>query len=600
MNSNRRIYWTLGVLLVLSAAARGFIAGFIELGNDEVYYWTYAKFPDLSHFDHPPMVGWVIQIFTLNLRFDSEFFIRLASVVLGTASTFLMFLIGKQVKDALTGLYAAILYTTSFYGFILCSTFILPDTPQVVFWLLTIYFLARSLPDRDLSRKSRNLLFFAGIAAGFALLSKYHSIFLMTGAFFYMLFYNRKWFGAKETYGAFLAFILMFYPVIFWNISNDFITLKFHGSRVGITETGIQPTYFLTEVVGEFFYNNPVNVLIILFAFIALARRKDILEKPYQRLILWISVPMVLLFLGFSLFRSTLPHWTGPAYLGFLVIAAAYLSGVKGRTKRRYLLPWPLVVSLIFSAGVITVAVSQVRSGWIPLKKWKVDDVSTDLYGWKQLGEKFAPVATWNESHLLVAKGSPIFTFRWFPAANFDYYVARRLGKSVYCFGDLERIHKYYWINREHGNLKKGSDAWYIALSDDYEDPATLYGKDYEFIMPADTLPILRGRDTIRKAFVYRLMQRKEDLILMPGDTVIRRSPEKKTAIDTAIYLNSQIRSNPIWMKLLEKKAAEQGILLDDMIRREVDSIIRDQRRLKAGQFDTLISVPPSSSGPQF
>jgi hypothetical protein len=599
MNFNRRIYWTLGFLLFISAIARGFIAGFIELGNDEVYYWTYAKFPDLSHFDHPPMVGWVIQIFTMNLRFESEFFIRLASVVLGTASTFLMFLIGKQVRDALTGLYAALLYTTSFYGFILCSTFILPDTPQVVFWLLTLYFLLRSLPDRDLTKKSRNFFFIAGITAGFALLSKYHSIFLMTGAFLYILIYNRKWFRAKETYGAFLAFILLFFPVVFWNASNDFITLKFHGNRVGITETGIQPAYFLTEVVGQFFYNNPVNVIIILFAFVALARKRDILDKSYQRIILWISLPMVMVFIGFSLFRSTLPHWTGPAYLGFIIIAAAYLSGVKERMKRRYLFPWPIVVSLLFMTGVITVAVSQVRTGWIPLEKWKISDVSTDLYGWKQLGEKFTPVAAWNESHFLVGKGSPIFTFRWFPAANFDYYVARPINKKVYCFGALERIHKYFWINKERGNLLKGSDAWYIALSDDYEDPVALYGKDYEFIMPADTLPILRGKDTIRKAFVFRLIQRKEDLILVKSDSLAKQE-RKKTAIDTVIYLNSQIRSNSMWMKILEKKAAEHGILLDDMIRREVDSIIKDQRRLNAGWIDTLISVPPSSSGPQF
>ncbi|MEI6455655.1 MAG: glycosyltransferase family 39 protein [bacterium] len=599
MNSNRRIYWTLGILLFLSAVARGFIAGFIELGNDEVYYWTYAKFPDLSHFDHPPMVGWMIQLFTLNLRFESEFFIRLASVVLGTASTFIMFLIGKQVRDGLTGLYAALLYTTSFYGFILCGTFILPDTPQVVFWLLTLYFLLRALPDRELTKKSRNFFFIAGITAGLALLSKYHSIFLMTGAFFYILIYNRRWFKAKETYGAFLAFILLFFPVVFWNASNDFITLKFHGNRVGITETGIQPAYFLTEVVGQFFYNNPVNVIIILFAFVALARKRDILDKPYQRIILWISLPMVLVFLGFSLFRSTLPHWTGPAYLGFIIIAAAYLSGVKERKKRRYLFPWPIVVSMLFMTGVITVAVSQVRTGWIPLQKWKMDDVSTDLYGWKQLGEKFAPVAAWNESHFLVGKGSPIFTFRWFPAANFDYYVARPIDKKVYCFGELERIHKYFWINKERGNLLKGTDAWYIALSDDYEDPALLYGKDYEFIMPADTLPILRGKDTIRKAFVFRLIQRKEDLILVRSDTLAKPEREK-SAVDTVKYLNSQIRSNPMWMNILQKKAAEQGILLDDMIRREVDSIIKDQRRLNAGRIDTLISVPPSSSGPQF
>jgi len=599
MPSNRKIYWTLGILLFLSAAARCFIAGFIELGNDEVYYWTYAKFPDLSHFDHPPMVGWVIQLFTLNLLFDKEIFLRLASVVLGTLSTFTMFLIGKQIKNAITGLYAALLYSTSFYGFILCGTFILPDTPQVLFWLLTVYFLLRSLPDKELSKQSRNMFFIAGITAGLALLSKYHSVFLMLGAFMYILFYNRKWFRAKETYGAFFVFILMFFPVIFWNASNNFISLTFHENRLGITESGFQSIYFLTEVIGQFFYNNPVNVIIIFFTFIAIIRKRNIIEKSHQRLILWISMPMVLVFLSFSLFRSTLPHWTGPAYLGFIILAAAFLSGVKERNKRCYLLPWPIVISLAFMVIVLTVAVSQVRLGWISMKRWKVDDVSTDLFGWKQLGEKFAPLATWDESHFLVKKGSPIITFRWFPAANFDYYVARPMNKSVYCLGELERIHKYFWINKERGNLLKGSDAWYIALSDDYEDPVALYGKEYDFIMPADTIAIIRENDTIRKAYIYRLIERKEDLILVTSDT-LNKPVKKQSSQDTVLYLNSQIRANPMWMKLLEKRASAQGLTLDDVIHREVDSIMKDQRALKSKNLDSLTSVPPSSSDLRF
>lgn len=525
MPSNRKIYWAMGLLLFLSAVARGFIAGFIELGNDEVYYWTYAKFPDLSHFDHPPMVGWVIHLFTLNLYFDNEFFLRLASVVLGTLSTLVIFLIGKQIKSALTGLYAALLYTTSFYGFILCGTFILPDTPQVFFWLLTLYFLLRSLPDKDRTKKSRNFLFIAGITAGLALLSKYHSVFLVFGAFMYILCYNRKWFRAKETYEALMAFILLSLPILFWNADNDFISWTFHEDRIGITESGLQPVYFLTEIVGQFFYNNPVNVILILITFFALIRKKVIIGRPYQNLLLWISVPMVLVFLTFSLFRSTLPHWTGPAYLGFIILAAAFLAGEKENKTKNYLLPWPIVISFIILATVIITAVGQIKSGWIPLKRWNMDDVSTDLYGWKQLGEKFAPLATRDESVLLMDKGAPILTFRWFPAANFDYYVARPLNKKVYCFGGLERIHKYYWINRERGNLLKGSDAWYIALSDDYEDPAILYGKDYEFIIPADTLPIVRGKDTIRKAYIYRLIQRKEDLILIPSGTLTSVPP---------------------------------------------------------------------------
>ena len=87
------------ILILISFIIRAFIAAFIELGNDEVYYWTYALFPDLSHFDHPPMVGFVIQIFSLNLLFDSEIFIRLAALVFGSINTWLIYSITYKLKD---------------------------------------------------------------------------------------------------------------------------------------------------------------------------------------------------------------------------------------------------------------------------------------------------------------------------------------------------------------------------------------------------------------------------------------------------------------------------------------------------------------------
>jgi hypothetical protein len=82
----------------------------------------------------------------------------------------------------------------------------------------------------------------------------------------------------------------------------------------------------------------------------------------------------------------------------------------------------------------------------------------------------------------------------------------------VYAIGSLERIHKYYWINQIRGNLNKGADAYYIALSDDYNDPVPLYGAMFDTILPADTLWLTRNRDTVRKAFVYRMINLKEEM----------------------------------------------------------------------------------------
>lgn len=565
MPNNRKIYWALGLLLLLSTALRAFVAGFIELGNDEVYYWTYAKFPALSHFDHPPMVGLVIQFFTFNLRFDSEFFLRLGAVFFGTLSTGMMFLIGNKIKNPLTGLYAALLFTASFYGFILSGTFILPDSPQVFFWLLALYCMLHALPEQTVTTGARNWLFFAGFAVGLALLSKYHSLFLLGGAFMYMLIYNRKWFLVKETYGAFIIALLFTLPVVFWNIENDFISFTFHENRVGVSASGIQFQYFLTEVVGQLFYNNPVNVVIITFALVSMIRKGNFLNNSYAKLILWLSLPLILVFLVFSLFKSTLPHWTGPGYLGLILIAAAYLSEPVGSKKLR-LIPIPVAISLAFILSIVVVGVGQIRYGLVPLQRWKMDDVSLDMYGWRQLGEKVAKVTTWDEQHYLIDPGAPFFTFRWFPAANFDYYVARPLGRKVYAFGELERIHKYHWINQERGKIGVGSDAYYIALSDDYEDPVALYGNMFAMVIPSDTIFITRGHDTVRKAFIYRLIDLKQELLVKPTDSVAR---SVQTGRDTLQFFMTQIRGDQRWMDILQKKADLQGLSLDEMIRVE-------------------------------
>ena len=512
MPDEKKIQRILWIIILISTLIRAFIGGFIELGNDEVYYWTYAKFPDLSHFDHPPMIGLIIQIFTLNLHFDNEFFIRLAAIFIGSVNTWLIFLTGRNIRDTLTGFYAALLYTASFYCFIISGTFILPDSPQVLFWLLSLYLLGRSLPDTKLSGKSRKYLLLAGVTIGLALLSKYHSIFLIFGAFLYMLFYNRKWFLARETWLALLIALLIFSPVILWNFNNHFISFTFHGERIEPMARGIRWDYFVSEVIGQFFYNNPVNFIIIVFAMIALIRGQKILDKEYIRLILLISLPLALIFPVFSLFRPTLPHWTGPAYLGFILLAAAYLREISMKRPLVRIFPVPVHIALVFMLTIVIAGTFQIKYGWIPMQRLGIEDPARQLYGWKQLGEKFSLTVKKDEEQGILTGSSPILTFRWFPAANFDYYLARPLHKNVYALGELERIHKYYWIDRIRGPLQKGLNAYYLALSDDYRDPGGLYGMLFDSIRPADTLTIYRGQEIIRQAYVYRLIGLKEDI----------------------------------------------------------------------------------------
>lgn len=547
-------------LLITSFILRAFVAGFIELGNDEVYYWTYAKFPDWSHFDHPPMVGWVIQFFTLDLLFDHEFFIRLGAVVFGTINTGLIFLIGRKIKDSLTGFYAALLFTASIYCFILAGTFILPDTPQVLFWLLSLWLLIDCLPDKELTPGSRVKLLLAGVTVGLALLSKYHSVFIIAGVLLYMVIYNRNWFKAKETYIAFFIALSLFTPVIIWNFQNHFVSFNFHESRVGSTGMRIRWDYFGTELAGQFFYNNPVNFILVSISLIAVIRKKQFLEKSFLRVLLLMSLPLAIVFIGFSLYSSTLPHWTGPAYLGLILVAAAWLSGSSERVDSPKLFPWPLRIAVGFQLILILFAVLQINYGVVPLKRLGMDDPTTQLQGWRQLGEQFGEVNKKYVQLKIMPEDAPILTFRWFPAANLDYYVASQMPKKVYSLGTLERIHKYYWIDKARGDLQKGSDAWYIAFSFEFKDPHDRYGLLYDSIVPCDTLKIYRAGNLAWEAYVFRLYGLKRKINFRNITEFFEPSSSRIG------YWGDQIRANPEWFGRVNKKAKQTGQPLDDVM----------------------------------
>ena len=146
------------ILITLSAIVRIFIAANLELTNDEVYYRLYALYPDFSHFDHPPMVGWLIQLTTLNLLFDSEFFIRLGAILLGSFTIILAFKIGQKIHGDRVGFISSFLFSSSPYLFLLSGTFILPDTPLLFFWILALYLIFNILEGEITTKKTNRLL----------------------------------------------------------------------------------------------------------------------------------------------------------------------------------------------------------------------------------------------------------------------------------------------------------------------------------------------------------------------------------------------------------------------------------------------------------
>ena len=515
-------------LLIISVLMRGFLAAFIEFGNDEVYYWTYAMYPDWSHFDHPGMVGWLMQLFSLNLLFTSEFALRMSSIIFMTVDTYIIYRIGCIVKNKLTGFYAALLYTASLYCFIITGVFIMPDTPLMMFTLLAIWcFLLSFRPtvgSGEISSEfagdfsiplcsSRNdgMLVLAGLFTGLALLSKYSAIFIWSGVGIYVLFFDRKQLKNKYLYLSALISAICMLPVLIWNLQNDFISFTFHGDRVGLFGK-LQLRDFLTEILGELGYNNPVNYVLIIIALVALFRGKSYIGTMPRRLLLCFALPFIAVFWFFSLTRPILPHWSAPAFTMLLLFPAAYLADKQSVTGDKIKIPKRITASVSLLVFVLIFGTLEIKTGFIPLRfgeransvrYYGETDFTTTIYGWRSIKTDFQKIRENKIAEGQMKESDGMIGLQWFPMANFDYYVANPLGISMFGLRDVDKIHKYAWINEYRGGLQKGADYWFLNESSDYYAPERYLDDGFEEIVPCDTIVVERCGKPAKYVFVY-------------------------------------------------------------------------------------------------
>jgi hypothetical protein len=215
---------------------------------------------------------------------------------------------------------------------------------------------------------------------------------------------------------------------------------------------------------------------------------------------------MLVVFLAISITRTTLPHWSAPAYVSLILISAVYLRDKRAESER---MPKFITAALAVLFLTLAVGVAEIKTGFIPLDKHTEpemlgrDDFTLDMYGWRQLGEKFADFREQKNAEGLMKEGDGIVANQWFPLANLDYYVARPLGMRVMGLGWPEQLHKYLWINDERGGFKPDEDFWFLSDSRYFKNPNGLYPGGFLSIEPIDTITIERSGKSAKNFFIY-------------------------------------------------------------------------------------------------
>lgn len=498
----------IALLIVFCSIIRLILAGLIEFGNDEVYYYTYALHLQQNYFDHPPGVALLIKFFTANLYFSQEVFIRLGSIVCAAVGTWLSYRIGTFIRNERTGWYAAILYNTSLYCSIIAGTFILPDSPQAVFWLAALLAMLKLVTAYRNGKASYAQWLWFGLLAGVCIMCKVHGGFLWIGLGLYALFFNRKMLLHPGFYLAAVITAIIISPIFTWNMENNFVTWRYHSERVEMRKFVFNTDGFLQAVIGQVFYNNPLNVAIIIAAFIGL-RKTGPLATDLKRLLLFCGLPIILFVTGVSLARDVLPHWSGPGFLTLLFIAAAFLDvRIQPNITSVYR-------TLVKAAGILILIVAFGALGLINYypgtmgrtdkAKYGDGDFTLDLSGWRQFGDQFNKWQAEAEATGQLPAKLPLVCNKWFPAAHIEYYVARPANRLVYGVGTVNDLHHYLWLNHYRGGLAPGADALCIIPTNYYQDVNEAYGRYFQSVTPVHTFTGTRGGSVTRYFTVYLL-----------------------------------------------------------------------------------------------
>lgn len=370
---------------------------------------------------------------------------------------------------------------------------------------------ARNDGKKMAARHDGKLMLLGGLFAGLALLSKYSAGFIWVGVGLYILIFDRKQLKNKYLYLSALISAICMLPVLIWNMQNDFISFTFHGDRVSLFGK-LQPLDFLTEIFGELGYNNPINYVLIIIALVAFFKGRKYLDQASGRFLLCFGLPFIGLFWFFSLTRPILPHWSAPAFSILLLFPASYFADKQSIKDSETKLPKPIIATVSLLIFVLIFGVLEIKTGVVPLRfgeransvrYYGEGDFTTTIYGWRSIKDDFRRIREAKISEGQMKESDGIVGLQWFPMANFDYYVANPLGISMYGLRDIDKIHKYYWINEYRGGLQKGNNYWFLNESSDYYAPERYLENKFDEIVPCDTIVVDRCGKPAKYIFVY-------------------------------------------------------------------------------------------------
>ncbi len=335
----RHILLLVGVVSLVRLLFVGWLSP-IDLVGDEAQYWDWSRRLDWSYYSKGPGVAWLIAMGTA-LFGDTELGVRSAAVLMGAIGALGMARLGMLASGGRgdVGFYAAVafLLVPIFQAMALIMTI---DGPYLTFWVLAAV-VAVSMDRRAVEGRGVPWWLWAalGLWLGLSFLCKYTGLLLAPGLAAYGLW---RYGGALRRAAGWVGpvvctavFALVASPVAIWNYRHDWPTVRhllgaIHlpgGDRSVAEPSPWTPLHLIEFVAAQIGLVGPfLLALCIGGAVWALRRhrRGEAISDP--RLMLLAAAPILLLYLGVSVFTKAQANWPMAGFATLLIPAAQWMA----------------------------------------------------------------------------------------------------------------------------------------------------------------------------------------------------------------------------------------------------------------------------------
>ena len=384
-------------IIAIATTLKLALCPFVGLGVNEAYAIASGRSMSLSYLDHPPLHLWLAHGCELLLGYSAA--ARIPFILLGAATSWMMFVLARDLFGPRAGVWTVAALNTSIFFNLVSGNWMLPDGPLNFFLLATAFTLAPTALGRSLSMGRWAV---AGLLAGTAALSKYHALLFLAGYLAFLLLdrdHRRMLLQPGPWIAAALA-LAVFSPVLIWNASHGWISLRFQGGRAVPHHLGI--SLFFSLLCAQ------IAVLLpgALVPLLAGTRNAAISRRSEEMFLLCLGFPTVALFTFIPLITDKgMMHWAMPGWLMLMPLAGKYLDD-RSRISRRplHLLGSTAAVLLVATLG----AGLEYQTGWLGKdfpRLFKRGDPTADNASWSALApvlsdsnRKFILTSTWRDA----------------------------------------------------------------------------------------------------------------------------------------------------------------------------------------------------------